>query len=294
MTLCKMKLKAFCCLFFFFQLNYAQLTDLVRLEYSFIPQSQSEDQYTRLRALFNYPIELKNEAYFIIGAEYNRVMLKLEEPYPFPTENIDRFHVIDFSLAYVFKPNKDWRLGFKVYPRIASTLTQSITWKDFFINGGIYAIKDRLKDESLNKPWRLILGLTYNSTAGVPFPLPFISYYRILNEKWSYTLGIPKSNIKLQLNNMNTFQAFVTLDGFYAHIQDTIVVNDELADHISLSVVVGGLGYEYSFTDHLAAYIYTGYTFRLNNVLRAENRNEIYKLDNINAPYLRTGLKFKI
>ncbi|WP_250432819.1 DUF6268 family outer membrane beta-barrel protein [Hanstruepera flava] len=272
----------------------AQLTDIARLEYSFIPQSQSEDQYTRFRALFNYPIELKKGSYFVIGAEYNRVHLKLEEPYPFETDIIDKFHIIDFSMAYTFKTHDDWRFGVKVYPRIASTLTQSITWRDFFINGGIYAIKDRLKDESLNNPWRLILGLTYNSTAGVPFPLPFISYYRILNEKWSYTLGIPKSNIKLQLNSKSTFQTFVTFDGFYAHIQDAIVINDELADHISLSVVVGGLGYEYSFTDHLAAYIYTGYTFRLNNVLRAENRDEIYKLDNINAPYLRTGLKFKI
>lgn len=272
----------------------AQLTDIARLEYSFIPQSQSEDQYTRLRALFNYPIKLKKDTYFVLGAEYNRVLLKLEEVYPFETNNIDKFHVIDFSMAYTFKTNDNWRFGVKVYPRIASTLTQSITWEDFFINGGIYAIKDRLKDENLNNPWRLILGLTYNSTAGVPFPLPFISYYRILNEKWSYTLGIPKSNIKLQLNDKNVFQTFVTFDGFYAHIQDAIFIDDKLADHISLSVIVGGLGYEYCFTDHIAAYIYTGYTFRLNNVLRAKNRDEIYKLDNVNAPYLRTGLKFKI
>lgn len=294
MTLCKMKLKAFCCLFFFFQLNYAQLTDLVRLEYSFIPQSQSEDQYTRLRALFNYPIKLKNDAYFIIGAEYNRVMLKLEEPYPFATENIDRFHVIDFSLAYVFKPNEDWRFGAKVYPRIASTLNQKITNKDFFINGGVYAIKDKTKNNTSGKPFRLIIGLTYNSTAGVPFPLPYVSYFRQINEKWSYMAGVPKSNIRLNLNKKNLLQAFVTLDGFYAHIQDAIIIDNKRADHISLSVVVSGLGYEYSFTDHLAAYIYTGYTLRLNNVLRDVNRDEIYKLDNINAPYLRTGIKFKI
>ena len=37
---------AFC----FIHLSHAQLTDLARLEYSFIPSSRSEDQYTRLRA----------------------------------------------------------------------------------------------------------------------------------------------------------------------------------------------------------------------------------------------------
>jgi hypothetical protein len=36
-----------------FQFVEAQLTDLARLEYSFIPSTQSEDQYTRLRALIN-------------------------------------------------------------------------------------------------------------------------------------------------------------------------------------------------------------------------------------------------
>ena len=58
-------------LLFITHLANAQLSDLVRLEYSFIPKSNSEDQYTRLRALLNYPIQLKNDAYFIIGAEYN-------------------------------------------------------------------------------------------------------------------------------------------------------------------------------------------------------------------------------
>ena len=52
-----------------FQFANAQLTDLVRLEYSFIPKSKSEDQYTRLRALLNFPIQIKKDAYFIVGGE---------------------------------------------------------------------------------------------------------------------------------------------------------------------------------------------------------------------------------
>ena len=35
----------------------AQLTDLARLEYSFIPKTKSEDRYTRIKASFNYPIK---------------------------------------------------------------------------------------------------------------------------------------------------------------------------------------------------------------------------------------------
>ena len=79
-----------------------------------------------------------------------------------------------------------------------------------------------------------------------------------------------------------------------AHVQKPPNLYGQNIEYISLSVVVGGFGYEYCFTKHLVAYMYTGYTFRLNNVLRNKNRDEVFKLDDVNAFYLRTGLKFKI
>ena len=293
----KQKLKAryvLISMFLICQVATAQLTDLARLEYSFIPQSKSEDQYTRLRALLNYPIEIKNDSYLILGAEYNRIFLNLEDSYPFETAGLRKIHVIDLNLGYTFKWNENWRFGVKFNPRIASTLTKSLNSDDYFMNGGVFVLNDRTEDESLKRPYRLILGLTYNATTGIPFPLPFVSYYREVNENWSFNLGVPKSNIKYSFNQANNLQAFVGLDGYLAHLQEPTTVNGESVDHISLSVAIGGLGYEYCFTKHLVAYMYTGYTFRLNNVLRNKNRDEVFKLNDVNAFYLRTGLKFKI
>ncbi|WP_222597446.1 DUF6268 family outer membrane beta-barrel protein [Hyunsoonleella aquatilis] len=272
----------------------AQLTDLVRVEYSFIPQSRSEDRYTRLRALLNYPIKVKEGNYFVVGAEYNNILLELEEDYPFNTSRINKIHVIDLNLAYTFKWNAHWRVGMKFNPRIASTLTRSLVSDDYFMNGGLFLIHDRKDDESLKRPYRLVLGLTYNATTGLPFPLPFISYFRQINDKWSYNAGVPKSNLKYAINGKSNVQAFSALDGYLAHLQEVSVVNGQNVDHISLSVIVGGFGYEYLFTKHLVGYLYTGYTFRLNNVLRNSNRDEIFKLNRLNAFYLRTGIKFKI
>lgn len=272
----------------------AQLTDLARLEYSFIPKGNSEDQYTRLRALVNYPIEVSEDNYLIIGAEYNRIILNLEDSYPFDTSLLKTISIIDLNIAYTFKTSGKWRFGVKLSPRIASTLTSAITRDDIFINGGVFAINDRTKDESSKKPYRLILGLTYNATTGLPFPLPFVSYFRRINEDWSFAIGVPKSNIKYFFNEKNIIQTFVSLDGYFAHLQEPSVVQGKKVDNISLSVVVGGLGYEHLFSKHLVAYLYTGYTFRLNNVLRSENKGEIFKLDDVNTFYLRTGIKFKI
>ncbi len=279
-----------CC----FHFAQAQLTDLARLEYSFIPSTNSEDQYTRLRALVNYPIKVKEKDFLVIGGEYNRILLNLEDDYPFNTKPLKKLHIIDLSVAYTFKSKSMWRFGFKINPRIASTLTKQLTINDMFLNGGAFMIKDRTDATDIEKPYRLILGLTYNTTAGVPYPLPFISYYRRVNEKWSFNAGVPKSNLKYFFNEKNMLQVFAGLDGYYAHLQRQTEVAGEDVDHISLSIAVGGLGYEYCFTKHLVAYSYIGYTLRLNNVLRDENRNDVFKLNDLNALYFRSGLKLKI
>lgn len=272
----------------------AQLTDLARLEYSFIPKSNSEDQYTRVRALLNYPIKTKEDCYLVIGAEYNQIFLNLEDDYPFDVSLIESVKIIDLNIGYTFKTSENWRIGLNINPRLASTFTSSLESDDLFLNGGIFAINDRTKDESLKRPYRLTLGLTYNTTAGIPFPLPFINYYRRVNEKWSFSAGVPKSNVKYFFSKKSMLQTFVSLDGYFAHIQRPLVINGTQVDNVSLSVAVGGLGYEYFITKHLVAYAYTGYTFRLNNVLRNDNRDEVFKLDDLNAFYLRTGIKFKL
>ncbi|AUC80684.1 DUF6268 family outer membrane beta-barrel protein [Lacinutrix sp. Bg11-31] len=277
-----------------FQSTFAQLTDLARLEYSYIPKGNSEDSFNRFRGLVNYPIETKENCYLVIGGEYSRIALNIEDNYPFNTSNLRRLHIMDLNVGYTFKLKSGWRLGAKISPRIASTLTHKLSSNDLFLNGGIYAINDRTKDESKNKPYRLILGLTYNSTTGIPLPLPFISYYRRVNEQWSFNLGVPKTNVKYFFSEHSILQTFVGIDGYFANIQDTITIEGKEVDNISLSVILAGLGYEYCFTDHLIWYAYSGYTLSMNNRLRDKNRDEVYKLDNKNTFYLRTGIKFKI
>jgi hypothetical protein len=272
----------------------AQLTDLVRLEYSFIPMQNSEDDYTRFRGLVNYPIKIKEDAYIIVGGEYNQVNLELEDEYPFDTSLLERIHIMDLSLGYTFKMNEKWRFGAKLTPRIASTLNSSISSDDFFINAGVFFINDRSADESAKNPYRLILGLTYNSTTGIPFPLPLVNYHREINDKWSFSVGVPKTNLKYTFNDKKEIQTFLTIDGYNANIQKGIVVDTKQADSISLSVLIVGLGYEYFLTKHLASYIYTGYTLSLTNSLENKNREEIFSLNEVKTFYLRTGIKIKI
>jgi len=277
-----------------FQNSYAQLTDLARIEYSYIPKGKSEDSFKRFRGILNYPIKVAEDTYIVIGTEYSNIAFDIEDNYPFNTSNLTQLHIIDLNVGYTFKLKSGWRLGAKISPRIASTLRQKISGDDILLNGGVFAIIDRTKDESFKKPYRLILGLTYNSTTGIPLPLPFISYYRRVNEKWSFNLGVPKTNLKYFFSEKSIVQTYVGIDGYFANIQNPIIIDGKQADSISLSVVVAGLGYEYCFTKHLVWYAYSGYTLNMNNRLRDENREDVFALDNVNAFYLRTGIKFKI
>ena len=272
----------------------AQLTDLARVEYSYIPKNNSEDSFDRFRFLLNYPIKMSEDAYLLIGGEYSRITLNLEDSYPFPTSNLRRLHVLDFNLGYTFKMSENWRFGAKITPRLASTLRHKISGDDIFLNGGVYAINDRTKDKTASKPYRLVLGLTYNTTTGIPLPLPFVSYFRRVNEKWSYNLGVPKTNVKYYINENNIIQTFVGIDGYFANTQERFSIDGKEADSVSLSLVLAGIGYEYCFTDHLVWYAYTGYTLSMSNRLRDQNREDVFKLDNVNKFYLRTGFKFKI
>jgi len=275
----------------------AQFSDLVQLEYSFIPKTKSEDQYTRYKLALNYPLKIseKNSGYLFFGTEFNRIVLDLNDSYPFDSEIFRTINVIDLKLGYSFRmKNPEWRVGLLFAPRIASTLNTGITKDDIFLNGVALFTRSRTKEKGYEKPSTLILGVAYSATFGLPIPIPIVRYSREMCEHWSYGVGIPSANLTYTFNEENNLRAFVNFDGYFANIQKPLTVNGESVNSISLSVAVLGLGYEYSFTKNLIFYINSGFTLSMNNVLRNEDRDKVFVLDNMNAFYLRTGLKFQL
>lgn len=278
----------------------SQTSDLARVEYTYFPQSSSDNSFRRFRALLNFPIKLNdNGSYLVPGIEYRNVNLQLDDTFPFDKKDMDRFQSMRADLGYTFKMQNDWRFGAKAGAIIASNFENGeIDPEDILFSGAVYFIKDK-KGEGIPKPWRLILGLQYATTAGRPFPLPIVNYFRRLNEKWSHTLGVPKTNVKYYANDKNVFQAFVTLDGFFSNIQNNRTFLDQsgqtqTAENVSMTVVLGGIGYELFFTKHLLLYIYGGHTI-LNDIrLRNEDREDVFTLNDTNTFYIRSGIKFKI
>lgn len=294
-------------MFFVFGLN-AQTTDLARVEYLYLPFSKSNNSINRYRALVQAPIPLDNEQkrILVIGLEYRYVDINIkdeEDVFAFNEHLITSAQQMDAYLGYVWKQNENWRFGLKAGTRIQSDLQGKITKEDFIYDVGIYAINDRTDNfEEGKKPYRLIVGLNYSNTPGRGYPLPIVNYYKEFMPNWTYTLGVPKSNIRYYLNDSNrdALQIFATLDNVYANIQQNFISQspsqnpeNKVAESIQETLGLIGLGYEHFFTEHLVFYAYAGHTVYNDFRLEDGKGKKIYVINSENSPYFRAGLKFK-
>lgn len=278
-------------LFSFF--SHAQTSDLFRLEYTNIPNSEASNSISRFRTIFQLPLKVSEDYYFIVGGEYRYLDLDLENV-PFSTDDLNSVQRIEGTVGFLHKKEgKDWIFAGKIGARISSNFETTLTADDWIYIATGFAIRDRTKEGQADKPNRLVLGLEYTTTPGRDFPLPIINYYREFAPKWTYTLGVPKTNIRYKFDDKNHVQAFVTLDNFFANIQGNKVVGDKVAENISMTIILGGLGYEHYFTKHLMYYGYAAYSISNDYRLRNNERDDIYTIEDKNTIYFRTGIKFK-
>ena len=271
----------------------AQSSDLLRLEYLNIPNSNTKNSISRFRFFLQAPLKISEGNYIVVGGEYRYIDLTLDNV-PFTTDDLNSVQNIEASLGYIHKSKTtDWYYAGNVGARISSNFETKLISDDYIYIARVYAIRDRTDDGKAEKPNRLIFGLEYTTTPGRNFPLPILNYYREFAPKWTYTLGVPKTNIRYKLDDKNHVQAYLTLDNIHANIQGNKLVNGKLAEHISATQILGGLGYEYYFTKHLLYYGYVAYTISNDYRLRDDEREDIYIIEDKNTIYFRTGIKFK-
>lgn len=284
-------------LMFFVTTSNAQLSDLARLDFTIIPENNSNVEYTRSRGLFNVPIKLKrDEEYLLIGLDYSNVQLIINrENSPFDKNLINDFQSLDLNLGYTKPLKNNWRLGIRIKPGFSTNLTaNSLSFEDLVISADVVFIRER--EQENGKKDRLILGVTYSQNRGYFFPLPFISYYKKFHEKWSYNLGIPKTNLQYHLSDKHRFKLSVELDGFTANIQNGIAIDgqNDTARVLNVSTILGGFQYEYHIINHLELFAQAAYTFSNNIRLRTNNRDNLFTINNESSLFLKAGIRLKI
>ena len=286
---------------FFLQNMVAQSTNLARLEYTYIPQADSDNTYSRIRAELNYPIKLKKEgAYLVLGAGYRNNSFQIKDTVVIAdVTKLENFQTFGLNVGYTFLLKNNWRFAAKVGLRISSNFEDSgILADDLRYSGTLLFIKSYKYDSEYKKA-RLLIGSRYSNPASINFPLPIINFTKRFHPSWSYSLGTPKTNIKYFLGEKHAFQAFVSLDRFFGNIQNSRIVIDEngnarKAESASMLIINSALGYEYLFTKHLLFFVYGGYTLSNEIRLRDREQENVFLFNEKNTVYFRTGIKLKI
>lgn len=277
----------FCCF-----TGTSQSSDVFRIDYLNLPENENGIGTSRYKFALNIPIKLNKSNYLVTGAEYNRFDVDYSRDFPFDLNELDRFHIVDLNLGYITKWNEKWRLITVLTPRLASNFTESPGGDDFFMNATATLLKD---EPDAEKPFRLVLGLSFNSTTGLPFPLPLVSYYKRFHPKWSYTLGVPRTEFKYHPSKKHEVKMAVFFDGYFINIQDDLMLSDgNIGSRISLSIIVGALGYRYQLAKHVSFYTLMGYTLRQEGILRNDQRDNVFLLNRKGNLYLRGGFRISI
>ena len=290
------RFKFFILFLLFTSISLGQLSDLAKIDYTRLPKGSSDVGYDRLRGLFNYPIKVNVGSFFLVGLDYSKIELSFDSKIDaFDIDAIEDFQLLDLNVGYTFKMNENWRFGARFTPGFSSNLVKNLSFEDMVFSGDIVFIKDKRHDGKVEKPYQLILGISYSENRGIPFPLPFISYYRKFHPNWSYKFGVPKSNLQYHLSKRSRFKLIVELDGFTSNIQDGLLVNgDKIADKVNMSIIIGGLRYEYKFTDHLELYVNMANIINSSATLKDRKNNSIISVNKNNTYYFRTGIRLKI
>lgn len=297
-----MKKNRFVCLMVFCLVSvstFAQLSDLARIEYVGLPGgSNGGASFSKYRALVNYPVKLKKEgAYLVVGLDYKHISFDVDQDViPFDSEGLSRIKQFNFSVGYTYKINDDWRFGAQVKPGYSTNLdVRDITFDDVTLAANIVFIKDKKSDLIIKKPYRLILGLAVSGSGGFPV-LPFISYYKKIHERWSYNLGVPKTQLQYHLSERSRLKLVTRIDGFSTNLQNGLVTGEgtEKAQRFRQRLLLGGLRYEYKLSKHLEVYVNGSYIIDNSLELRDDSRETLFKFEEDNSFYLKTGVRLKI
>lgn len=284
-----------CIWFFLIVINHlvGQTPDVFRAEYMLMPENSAEVETSRVKLLANIPIPVRGKKDFLVlGSEYNRYNFEVpNELFP-DADDIRKLHVVDINFAYVYKLNEEWRLIGVIAPRWASNFIEELQQDDFNINYTAGAYQDK---KHIERPFKLVLGVSYNATSPVKVPLPVLYYEKRFHPQWAYIVGVPKSGMKFFTPKEHFFQMELFLDGYYVNIQNDILLSgNNLSTDVSYTALLLTVGYQYKITKDMSVYLLGGHSVFQNSVLRDIDRKDIFTLNDAAGLYFRTGFRIGI
>lgn len=269
---------------------YAQMLGDAPLSYSFTPTDGTVgiQRATATVPLGKFSLGGQRGTIFLAGSyTYSALSFDKNKYSPVATSKLEHFHNINLIAGYRRPLNERWSLLGLAVPYIASDLRSGLGEKDF---RGIGLLGFQRINEA--KASFLTLGLVYGLEFPVSFPLPYVSYRRIVNDRWTYTLGFPRFQLSYSVTSRGTITPFLEVETMDGNISTSVLDNQEGNDaklwHESL---VGGFGYTHKLGEKIAISLEGGYFLYNQFKIKNYDDDDLYDFDINNKPYFNVGFE---
>lgn len=270
--------------------TYSQVDDdLVSFSYMLAPIGNDEIEFNKTNLAINIPVTINNGVLTNnVGLDFYQVQYNADNN--FSTEDLEKFYDLHYGLSYTFPISNTWFLNGEFKTSLVSNLSDQLDFNDLFFSGEVSTIR---KINLNGKPASLKLGVMYSAITGKPKVLPAVSFTKQVSEKFTYSIGFPKTYTEYKINERSSFNSFFQLDGFYANLSNSILVNDlKEARKASFSSTFLGIEYSHRMDNLWDIFFKTGYSINNDFSLRDSNNNEFFDFDLKSRPFFSTGIKY--
>lgn len=265
---------------------YAQFIEDAPFSYSFTPTNGTVgiQRATASVPLGKFSLGEQRGALFLAGSYTYSALSFDNNRYPsVATSKLEHVHNINLIAGYRRPLNERWNLLGLAVPYIASDLRSGLGERDFR-GVGLLAFQriNKAKTDFLS------LGLVY--ATDLPVPIPIASYRHIINDRWEYTLGVPRSELNYSVIEGGTIKSFLKVETLEGNVSTPVLPNQE-DDEVQLSkeALIGGLGYTHKLGERIGISLEGGYSLYNQFMIENYDNDKLYDFDIDNKLYFNIG-----
>ncbi|MFI1773232.1 DUF6268 family outer membrane beta-barrel protein [Thalassobellus citreus] len=272
--------------------SFAQLKEhMFSFNYSLAPIGGDEVDFYKTDLKANIPVKLK-KGKIINSIGFDYYQLNYTNDYSFATANLTEFYNISYGLNYIYPISNTVSISAKAEVSIASNLINTVSSDDLLLLGDIFLSK---KIGGETGKGSLIVGASYNVITGKPNVLPIVSYTKQVNNKFSYSIGYPKTYANYKMSPVSSLKSFLSIDGVYANLNSLTYVNTMTeANKASFTTTSLGLEYDYIMDGFWSISFKGGYSVSNKYTLLNNNDDEVFDFNTVSKPFLSAGIKFNL
>ncbi len=206
----------------------------------------------------------------------------------------ENIHDLKLGVEYRYDINTSWSANLMFSPTISSSLSESISEEDLILSSWATLSKSW---GNKNKQASLAFGVGYGPYFGKPQVIPIISFRKKINERWDYTLEVPRVNLSYRINERHEISSEGIFKGLFGNVSSEVDVpevgslqNTKL-QYNSLDI---GLKYKYRIQPNWTTVIKLGYSPWNQLTIFDEKNNKIYDFEASSSLFISMGLNYNL